>query len=247
VESQEVVPVEARASDRWSMVETTMRTIPVVMVKPGLKLIIAMLGSGVETSVSPFAQSGLDEAFGFAVGARSIGASEAMAQTESKNGAAEGMGAITVAVIGEQTADADAQAGVISQGGMEKSDGRSGGAVGQDLGKGDTGMVVDGDVEALPAGMMFAATATVGTSDDVGKAAQGLEVEMEQIPRSGMFIADQRYSRFEIAQAIEAQATKNAADSGPAATCKAGNVQAGEALAAKLFHLLDLVERSTAR
>jgi hypothetical protein len=40
-------------------------------------------------------------------------------------------------------------------------------------------MVVDGDVEALPAGMMLATTATVGAGDDVGKAAQGLEVEME--------------------------------------------------------------------
>jgi len=35
VESQEVVPVQARAADRWSMVETTMRTMPVVVAKPG--------------------------------------------------------------------------------------------------------------------------------------------------------------------------------------------------------------------
>jgi len=108
-------------------------------------------------------------------------------------------------------------------------------------------MVVDGDVEALPSGMMFAAAATVRTSDDVRKAAQRLEVEMEQIPRSGMFIANQRHSGFKIAQAIEAQATKNAADGGSAATCQAGNVQACKALPAKLFHLLNLVERSTTR
>ena len=171
VESQEVVPDQARAADRWSMVETTMRAMPVVVVKPGLELIIAMLGSGINTGVSPFAQSGLDEAFGFAVGAWGVGASEVMAQTQSKNGTAESMGTITVAIIGEQAADANAQAGVISQGGMEESDGRSSGAVGQDLGKGDAGMIVDGDVEALPAGMMFAATATVGSGDDVGKTA----------------------------------------------------------------------------
>jgi len=108
-------------------------------------------------------------------------------------------------------------------------------------------MVVDGDMEAFPAGMMLAATATIGTSNDVGKSAQGLEVEMEQITGSGMFIANQRYSGFEIAQAVEAQATKNAADGGAAAACQAGNVQAGEALATKLFHLLDLMDRSTVR
>ena len=80
MESQEVVAVQARAADRWSMVETTMRTMPVVVMKPGLKLVIAMLGSWVNTGISPFAQSGLNEAFGFAIGAGSIGASEVMAQ-----------------------------------------------------------------------------------------------------------------------------------------------------------------------
>jgi hypothetical protein len=62
-----------------------------------------------------------------------------------------------------------------------------------------------------------------------------------------MFIANQGYRGLEITQAAETQATKNAANGGPAATSQAGNVQTGEALAAQLFHLLDLVERSTAR
>jgi len=108
-------------------------------------------------------------------------------------------------------------------------------------------VIVDGDVETLPAGMMFTAAPTVGTGDDVGKAAQGLEVEMEQITGSRMLIANQRYRGLEIAQAAETQAAKNAADGSPATSCNAGNVQAGEALAAQLFHLLDLVERSKAR
>jgi hypothetical protein len=97
------------------MVETTMRTMPVVVVKPGLELVVAMLGSGINTGVSPFAQSGLNEAFSFTVGARSIGASEAMAQTESENGATEGMGAIAMAIIGKQSADANAQTSVVGE------------------------------------------------------------------------------------------------------------------------------------
>jgi len=100
------------------MVETTMRTVPVVVVQPRLELVITVLGSGVNTGVSPFAQSSLNEAFGFAIGARSIGASEAMAQTESKNGETEGMGAITMAVIGEQPADANAQTSVVGERGV---------------------------------------------------------------------------------------------------------------------------------
>ena len=118
MESQEVVAIQARAADRWSMVETTMRTMPVVMVKPGLELVIAMLGSGINTGVSPFAQSGLNEALGFAVSAWSIGAGEAMAQAQGENGATEGMGAIAMAVIGKQSADANAQTGVVGEGGV---------------------------------------------------------------------------------------------------------------------------------
>jgi len=43
VESQEVVPIEARAADRWSMVEAAMRTVPVVVVKPGKKMFLTVL------------------------------------------------------------------------------------------------------------------------------------------------------------------------------------------------------------
>lgn len=118
VESQEVVAVQARATDRRSMVETTMRPMPVVVVKPGLELVIAMLGSGINASVSPFAQSGLDEALGFAIGAWGIGAGEAMAQTQGENGVTESVGTITVAIIGEQPADANAQTGVVGEAGV---------------------------------------------------------------------------------------------------------------------------------
>jgi hypothetical protein len=52
VESQEVVAVQARAADRRSMVETTMRPVPVVVVKPRLELVIAMLRSRVNTGVN---------------------------------------------------------------------------------------------------------------------------------------------------------------------------------------------------
>jgi len=117
VESQEVVAVQARATDRRSMVETTMRPVPVVVVKPRLELVIAMLGSGINASVSPFAQSGLDEALGFAIGARSIRASETMAQAQGENGVTESVGTITVAIIGEQPADANAQTGVVGEAG----------------------------------------------------------------------------------------------------------------------------------
>jgi hypothetical protein len=60
VESQEVVPIEAGAADRWSMVEATMRAVPVVVVKPGKKMLMALLRAVVRAGISPFAESGLD-------------------------------------------------------------------------------------------------------------------------------------------------------------------------------------------
>jgi hypothetical protein len=54
----------------------------VVVEHPGGELLIAFFGVGVVAEVSPLAKSGLNKAFGFAVGARSIGAGEAMADAE---------------------------------------------------------------------------------------------------------------------------------------------------------------------
>ena len=64
-------------------------------------------------------------------------------------------------------------------------------------------MVIDGDVKVLPAAMMFAAKATVGTNLDFGKAAQLLDIEVEQIARSGMFITLDGNGRLQIAHAVQ--------------------------------------------
>jgi hypothetical protein len=52
------------------------------MPEPGGKLLVAPFRGGVVAGVSPFAQSGLDKAFGLAVGARGIGARELVADAE---------------------------------------------------------------------------------------------------------------------------------------------------------------------
>ena len=101
VESQEVVPIEARAADRWSMVEATMRTVPVVVVKPGKKMVLTVLGVSIQAGVGPFTQGGLDEAFGFAVGARSVRTSEVMAQPKFNHGSVKSARTVAVTVVGE--------------------------------------------------------------------------------------------------------------------------------------------------
>ena len=64
----------------------------------------------------------------------------------------KGLGVIAVAVVGEQAAHADAELSVVGQGGAQEGQGGCGGLVGQDEGKGEAGVVVDGDVHVRPAG-----------------------------------------------------------------------------------------------
>ena len=238
VESQEVVPIKTRAADRWSMVKATMRAVPVVVVKPGKKMVMALLGVLIGPGISPFAESGLDETFGFAVGARGIGTSEVVAQTQFNNGSVESVGAITVAVIGEQAADGNAQAGVIGDCGAQKGDGGNSGEVGQDLGESNAGMVIDGDMDVFPATVVLTPAAAVGTKNHAGEASQLLNIEVKQIARSSMLIANQRHSRFQIAHAVQTQAAKNATDGSATQTRGLGNIKTGETLAPQLFDAL---------
>ena len=97
-----------------------MGTVPVVVMKPGRKLGIAVLGIGIVASVSPFPQGGLDETLGFAVGARGVGPGETVMETQLGASGSKSMRAVAVAIIGEQTTDANAQAGVIEERGAEK-------------------------------------------------------------------------------------------------------------------------------
>jgi hypothetical protein len=58
--------------------------------------------------VGPFPQRGLNEAFGLAVGARSVRASEAVQEAELEASGAERVRAIAASVVGKQAADNDA-------------------------------------------------------------------------------------------------------------------------------------------
>src|SRR6266481_1701105 len=109
--------VRGRAADGWSVSEATMRAGKVVVVEPRGKLLIAFFGVGVVADISPLAQSGLDEAFGLAVGAGSVRAGEAMADAKFFAGGAKAMGAIARSVIGEQAANGNAVLGIEGEGG----------------------------------------------------------------------------------------------------------------------------------
>ena len=81
--------------------EATMRAVPVVVVKPGKKVFMALLRVLVQAGVSPFVQGGLNKTFGFAVGARSIRTSEVVAQIKFNHSGVKSVGTVTMTVVGE--------------------------------------------------------------------------------------------------------------------------------------------------
>src|SRR6202167_3775257 len=185
----------------------------VVMLEPGGELLIAFFRVEVMANVGPLAQGGLDEAFGLAVGARGVRPGEAVLDAELEAGGAELPGAIAGAVVGEQAADGDAVLGVEGDGGAQEDDGGFALLVGQHAGEGEAGVIVDGDVESLPAGeLRAAAAAAVATNGDLLITGHAFDVEMEHVTGCGMFIAHDRGSGMQMSPAIEMSALQNAAD-----------------------------------
>jgi len=179
VESQQVVPIKTSAADGDSTVETTMRPMPVVVMKPGKELGITFLRVEIGAGVDPLAESGLDKPFGLAIGAGSVRTGEMVTEAECHDSSAESVRAITVAVVGEQAADGDAEGSIVSHGSPEESNSGSSGESGQDLGKGNAGMVIDGDVEVLPSAVMLSATTAIEADLDVGEASQLLDIQVQ--------------------------------------------------------------------
>ena len=168
---------------------------------------VAFFRIGVVAHVSSFAQSGLNEAFGFAVGAWSIGSGEVVADAEFSASVAEQMRTVTVTIVGEQAANGDAALGEESDGGTEEGDGSIGLLVGQDAGEGEAGVVVDGDMQRFPTSKLRTTAATaVAANGNPLITGQGFDVEMEHIAWSGVFITHDGGSGMEMAPAVQMSA-----------------------------------------
>src|ERR1700758_3225381 len=74
-----------------------------------------------------------------------------------------------------------------------------------------------------------------------GDATQFLDVQMQHVTGSQVFIALNRLTWFQIAQAAELEPAQNTADRGPAEACLLRNAQSGPALPTQCLHQLDLL------
>ena len=201
-----------------------------VAVEPVPEVLGALCGGGVGVRVGPLAECGLDEAFGFAVGTRGEGPGEAMAQALLGTARIEGPGTVTPAVVGEHAADTDAEAAVVVEGGAEEGRGSGGGLVGIELGEGEAGVVVDADMEVFPAGAGAGVAAVPGEAvTGAVKAAEFLDVEVQQVARVGMFVAADGRRRVEGTEASKALAVEDPTDGGGRHPDGSGDLSAGPA------------------
>src|SRR5438874_13621940 len=94
-----------------------MGAMPVVVMKPRRHLRVTLLGVLIGAGIDPFAEGGLDEAFGFAVGARCVGAGKVMANAELQAGLVESARAVAMAVIGDRKSVVEGKRGGVGWGG----------------------------------------------------------------------------------------------------------------------------------
>ena len=151
---------------------------------------------GIGTVVGPAAQERLDKTFSFSVGAGSVRSGAQVAQAESSAGGCEAVRAIAGAVVGHDAGDFDAVAGVPGDEASKEGGSGWGSFVSQNFGVGQTGGIVDGDVNELPAGASGAlpAVASDAVADDLD-AAQLLDVDMNELARMVSLVAADGFLR----------------------------------------------------
>jgi hypothetical protein len=121
--------------------------------------------------------------------------------------------------------------------GVEEGDGAGGRFIREELGEGQAAVVVDGDVEELPAGpadmiaLTIASDAVAGAFD----AGQLLDVEVEEFSGVSAFVAEDGRRWTELREA-EAMAEEETRDRGFGEPCGASDLEAREPAATQSEH-----------
>src|SRR5215218_3516642 len=132
----------------------------VVVPEPAVKGCGAFGAVAVDRRVCPAVEHGADEAFGLAVGLRAAWPCAEVADAVSAASDRVDGRAVGGAVISEDPLDADAIAGEEGKRAVEETDRGAGFFIAEDLGVGEATVIVDGDVDVVPAAE--AAIAAVG-------------------------------------------------------------------------------------
>src|SRR5208282_1177757 len=202
----------------------------------------------VTTSVSPFPDGGLDEPLCFAVGPWRVGPSALGSEVEIATGLKKFAPIEARTVVGKHAAGADAKALEVSDGLSQEVCRRGGFFVPVHGGKSQPRVIVDGNVEKLPAGaasfVFGIAGDAVARLDDAGEL---LDVEMQQIARRGVLVADDGDFRFQHVPPVELQTGQDAAHGGLAQAQLLSDADPGPAFPPQPLHALDQFRRGASR
>src|SRR6266849_4913551 len=219
-----------------------MRPMPIVSVQPDWKFLAPAVGCRIGLGVSPLPQRGLDKSLSLAVGFRSVRLGADVLETQIPAGIPKSKGLITTAVVGHNASNGDAEAFVIRHCGFEKRNGAAGLLIGQDLGEGDTGMVVNADVDELPTDATTVALAGPVSGDpmaDLVEAAELLDIDVDHVAGVLSLVTTHRLSRLQVAHPVQPQASQDATDSRRRYRQVRGDLFPGETLPAEGFDLFD--------
>jgi hypothetical protein len=115
-------------------------------------------------------------------------------------------------------------------------------------GEGHSRVIIDGDIEELPACaagfvLRIASDAMAGLDD----AGQLFDVEVKQVARSCMFVAHDGSGRLDHPDLVQLQPSQDPADRGSAKTCGLCDPHAGPTLPAQVLHSRYQFRRGAAR
>lgn len=94
----------------------------------------------------------MDEAFSLAVGSRGVGSGTKVPQSQAMTQAPKASGQVTCAIVGEHAFEANAQTTVIAHGLEQRRADAAAGFVWTDRAETNAGVIIDGDMNVLPAG-----------------------------------------------------------------------------------------------
>ena len=153
-----------------------------------------------------------------------------MPQTEARAGLAEGSGTIAGTVVGHDPLGGDAGPGMVGDGGLEEGHGCFLAFARQDRHMGDPRVVVDADMDELPAGTAcrIAAVARDPVSDTFD-AAEFLDVDVDQLTRTVAFMASHRFSRLQGCQPVQPEPAQDTVNGRPGDAGFPGDLGAGPA------------------
>src|SRR5262245_21623325 len=176
-----------------------MRAMPIVVMDPTLEHVSPLRRMVVGDPIGPLAKGRLDKALRLAVGLRPIGSGKAVSDAQAFTGMVNGPGAESPAIVGEYASHTHAQGTEVGNGVMQELCCAGPVLLAIEVGEANTRMIIYGHKQILPTCPAYASGAvpvdTMACALDSGEL---LDVDMNELSRIGMLVADHRLAGFEV-------------------------------------------------